>query len=396
MGDLSFQMKNSEEYARTGLLTLPHGIIQTPALMPVATRATVKALTSDDLHHLGAQAVICNTYHLMLQPGASIIEELGGLHQFMHWDKPIVTDSGGFQAFSLGLGKEHAVGKMFFPGEQASFGKKKGESIAKITDKGIAFQSVYDKSYQKLTPIQSIHIQEKLGADMILVLDECTSPLSSKTYTAKSLKRTHFWAEQCLEAHTTNQAIIGIIQGGHWEDLRVKSAQYLATLPFDGYAIGGSLGKSKQDMHNILEWVMPYLPDEKPRHLLGIGVVEDIFESVERGIDLFDCVSPTRIARSGLVHILPPVGTKKNKYRYKIKTRKYQSDSKPLDPNCSCAVCQNYSRGYIYHLLKTEELTGYTLISYHNLHFMLQLLRDIRCAISEHRFNTLKKEWFKK
>ena len=393
MGDLSFQIKNSEDHARTGLLTLPHGIIQTPALMPVATRASVKALTSDDLHHLGAQAVICNTYHLMLQPGADIIEKLGGLHQFMHWDKPIATDSGGFQAFSLGLGKEHAVGKMFFPGEHATFGKKKGDSIAKITDKGISFQSVYDHSYQTLTPVQSIQIQEQLGADMILVLDECTSPLSSKTYTAQSLKRTHQWAEHCVEAHTTNQAIIGIIQGGHWEDLRVKSAQYLSTLPFDGYAIGGSLGKSKQDMHHILEWVIPYLPQDKPRHLLGIGVVEDIFASVARGIDLFDCVSPTRIARSGLVYIRPPVGTKKNKYRFKIKTRKYQLDSRPLDPQCTCTVCQQYSRAYIYHLLKTQELTGYTLMSYHNVHFMLEFMREIREAISNHSFKEMKKSW---
>ena len=243
--------------------------------------------------------------------------------------------------------------------------------------------------------LSEIASAEKLGADMILVLDECTSPLSSKEYTSNSLDRTHRWAKQCLELHETDQALVGIIQGGHWQDLRQKSAKYIGSLDFDGFAIGGSLGKSKDDMHNVLDWVIPNLAKNKPRHLLGIGVVEDIFESVERGVDLFDCVGPTRLARSGFVYIRPPLGTKKNKYRYKIKSLKHSLDSQPLDPNCKCKVCKNYSRAYIYHLLKTEELLGYNLMSYHNVHFILQLMRDIRSAIEAGTFQKLKKRWMK-
>ena len=395
MVKIDFQIKSEDKRARTGILKLKHGTIQTPELMPVATKATVKALTVDDLHELDAQLLICNTYHLMLQPNADVISELGGLHKFMNWDKPLVTDSGGFQAFSLGLGKEHAVGKMYFPGEGYSESKPKGKSIAKISDKGINFRSIYDNSRQFLSPEQSIRIQEKLDADMILVLDECTSPLSSKEYTENSMNRTHKWAKECKEFHETDQALVGIVQGGHWQDLREKSATYVNSLDFDGIAIGGSLGKSKKDMHNVLDWTIPHLSEEKPRHLLGIGVVEDIFESVERGIDLFDCVSPTRIARSGYAHVKPPIGTKKNKYRIKMESIKNRLDGQPIDPNCDCKVCKNYSRAYIYHLLKTEELVGYNLISYHNVYFMLQLMKKIREVIEENTFQQLKTSWLK-
>jgi len=393
MSSLKFHVTSEDRKTRTGVLTLKHGKVNTPEFMPVATKATVKALTSEDLNELGAQLLICNTYHLMLQPNADIIAEMGGLHKFMNWNKPLVTDSGGFQAFSLGLGKEHAVGKMYFPGENYSGTKPRGKSIAKIDDNGISFRSIYDNSHQYLTPEKSIKIQEKLGADMILALDECTSPLSSKEYTTKSLELTHKWAKQCLETHETDQAIVGIVQGGHWQDLREKSAKYIASLDFDSFAIGGSLGKSKKDMHNVLNWVIPHLPGNKPRHLLGIGVVEDIFESVERGVDLFDCVSPTRTARSGFAYIRHPVGTKKNKYRYKIKAPNNKMDNKPIDTNCNCKICKSYSRAYIHHLLKTEELIGYNLISYHNVHFFLHLMREIREAIKTETFQKLKNEW---
>jgi queuine tRNA-ribosyltransferase len=393
MGRLKFRVKSQDGKARTGFLKLKHGVVNTPALMPVATKATVKALSSDDLNELEAQILICNTYHLMLQPNADVIFELGGLNKFMNWDKPLVTDSGGFQAFSLGLGKEHAVGKIFFPDEGQPVSKTRGKSIAHLNDKGIRFRSIYDNSRQFLTPEKSIRIQEKLDADMILVLDECTSPLSSKQYTAKSLERTHKWAKQCLEIHETNQAIIGIVQGGHWQDLREKSARYIASLDFDSYAIGGSLGKSKKDMHNVLDWVIPHLPENKTRHLLGIGVVEDIFESVKRGVDLFDCVSPTRMARSGFAHIRPPIGTKKNKYRIKLTLTKYRTDKTSLDPSCQCKVCNNYSRAYIHHLLKTEELLGFNLISFHNVYFMIQLMKKIRDAIDTESYQKIKKEW---
>ena len=393
MGNLKFQVKSVENNARTGVLELKHGTVNTPELMPVATKATVKALSVDDLNELGAQLLICNTYHLMLQPNADIIKKIGGLHRFMNWNKPLVTDSGGFQAFSLGLGKEHAVGKMYFPGENYRQGKPKGKSIAQITDKGINFRSIYDNSRQRLTPEKSIRIQEKLGADMILVLDECTSPLSNKEYTKKSLDRTHKWAKECLDLHNSDQALVGIVQGGHWQDLRIQSAKYISSLGFDSYAIGGSLGKSKKDMHNILEWVIPHLEENKPRHLLGIGVVEDIFESVDRGIDLFDCVGPTRLARSGFVFIHPPLGKKNNKFRYKLQSLKNKNDSRPLDPNCDCKVCKNYSRAYIDHLMRTDELLGYNLLSYHNLYFMLELMREIRFAIQTGTFQKLKKKW---
>jgi queuine tRNA-ribosyltransferase/7-cyano-7-deazaguanine tRNA-ribosyltransferase len=395
MGFLEFQVRSQDGKARKGLLRLKHGVVETPEFMPVATKATVKALTSDDLRELGAQILISNTYHLMLQPNADVISRMGGLNRFMNWDKPLVTDSGGFQAFSLGLGKEHAVGKMYFPGENYKQGKPRGKSITRFNDKGIFFRSIYDNSRQFLPPEKSIKIQEKIGADMILVLDECTSPLSDKEYTKKSLDRTHNWAKKCLDVHETDQAIVGIVQGGHWEDLRKRSAKYVTSLDFDGYAIGGSLGKSKKDMHNVLDWVMPFLPVNKPRHLLGIGVVEDIFESVERGVDLFDCVSPTRIARSGYTHIGPPLGTRKNKFRIKISSINYIDDQKPLDPNCECKVCKNYSRAYIYHLLKTNELLGYNLVSYHNLFFMIDLMREIRWSIDESSLMELRKKWLR-
>ena len=393
MGFLKFKVKSEENQARTGLLQLKHGNIKTPDLMPVATKATVKALSSDDLKEIGTQILISNTYHLMLQPNSDVISKMGGLHKFMNWDKPIVTDSGGFQAFSLGLGKEHAVGKIFFPGDNYKQNKPKGKSTIKLNNRGIYFKSIYDDSQQFLSPEKSIKIQEKLGADMILVLDECTSPLSDKEYTNKSLERSHKWAKKCLKANKTDQAIVGIVQGGHWHDLREKSAKFIASQDFDSYAIGGSLGKSKKDMHNVLDWTIPFLPTNKPRHLLGIGVVEDIFESVERGIDLFDCVSPTRIARSGFSHIGPPFGTKKNKFRIKISSKNYRMDKKPLDPNCNCKVCMKYSRAYINHLFKTNELLGYNLISYHNLFFMLDLMRKIRYSIDESTLQKLKKTW---
>jgi queuine tRNA-ribosyltransferase/7-cyano-7-deazaguanine tRNA-ribosyltransferase len=367
--------------------------VKTPELIPVATKATVKSLSNDDLIDIGAQILICNTYHLMLQPGAEIIEGIGGLHKFMNWEKPLITDSGGFQAFSLGLGKEHAVGKMFFPGEENNMSKIPGKSIAKISYQGIRFKSIYDKSYNLLTPESSIKIQEKLGADMILSLDECTSPLSDKKYTSQSLDRTHNWAIRCINAHNTDQALIGIIQGGHWHDLRKKSVNYISSLNFDSFAIGGSLGKSKKHMHKILEWIIPNISENKSRHLLGIGVVEDIFESVERGIDLFDCVSPTRIARNGLAYIHPPNGTMKNKYRFKLISNKYKNDSSSIDQNCNCKMCEKYSRSYVSHLLKTKELLGYKIISYHNLYFMLQFMRDIREAIDNGTYFKLKRNW---
>jgi len=394
MGYLKFSTKVQEGKARTGILELKNGKIKTPELMPVATKATVKALSVDDLEELGAQGMICNTYHLMLKPGSEIVQKLGGLHKFMNWHKPILTDSGGFQAFSLGFGMEHATGKIsiYFPGENAS-SRKPQKSATQITENGIHFRSIYDNSHQFLTPVRSMKVQEELGADMILVLDECTSPFSDKEYTIKSLARTHRWARECLALHKTDQALVGIVQGGLWQDLREEAAKFVASLPFDGVAIGGPLGQNKKELHEILDWVVPHLPEEKPRHLLGIGVVEDIFEAVERGIDIFDCVSPTRMARVGYIYVKPPLGTKKNKFKYKVTTAPFSADSKPLDPNCDCKVCKNYSRAYINHLINTNEMLGFNLASFHNMHFFMRLTESIRNAIEEGKFQKLKKEW---
>lgn len=394
---MTFKILNKEGKARTGILKLKHGNVKTPELMLVATRATVKALSQNDLEEIGTQLLIANTYHLMLEPGTDIIHNSGGINKFMNWKKPIITDSGGFQAFSLGLGQEHAVGKMYFPNEDDNHEhtKPKGKSTVRINDKGIYFRSVYNNSFQFLSPIDSIKRQHEIGTDVILVLDECTSPLSDKNYTEKSLQRTHNWAKICLDYHKqsgSDQKIGGIIQGGVWADLRKRSAEFIASLDFDYIAIGGSLGKSKKDMHNILDWVIPLLPENRPRHLLGIGVVEDIFEAVERGIDLFDCVSPTRIARNGYVYIRPKLGNKKNKFRYKL-TAKYKDDFTPLDENCKCKVCKNHSKAYVRHLLKTSELLGYNLISYHNVFFLINLMKEIRLSIETNTFQKLKNEW---
>ncbi len=392
MGYLKFKITSQDNKARTGELKLRHGTIQTPELMPVATKATVKALSADELIEMGAQLLICNTYHLMLQPGADVIQKLGGLHKFMNWNRPLLTDSGGFQAFSLGLGLEHVTGK-YFP-EEGKITKKPEKSTVKITDRALYFRSIYDNSHKSLSPELSIKIQEMLGADMILVLDECTSPISGKKYVAESLERTHKWALRCIKVHKTDQALVGIVQGGHWQDLRKKSAEFIASQPFDSFAIGGSLGRSKKDMHNILEWTVPLLKD-KPIHLLGIGVVEDLFEAVERGIDLFDCVSPTRMARAGYAYVSPPLGNVKNKFKYKLKSAAFAHDSKPIDKNCSCKICQNYSRAYINHLFKANELLAYTLLSYHNTVFFVNLMKDIREAITKVKLTALKKRWLK-
>ena len=388
MGRLEFKVLSKEGMARSGILRLKHGTVQTPELMPVATNATVKAVPLDQLQ---AQMLICNTYHLMLKPGADIVEELGGLHRFMNWNKPLATDSGGFQAFSLGLGKQHGPTKMYKPRKNEQL--RPGKPLAMVTEKGVHFRSIHDNSRQFLTPKRSIEVQEKLGADMILTLDECTSPLSDKAYVKKSLERTNRWALECLAAHTSGQALAGIVQGSHWKDLRKQSARFIASQPFDAIAIGGSLGKTKKDMHSILEWVVEELPEGKPRHLLGIGVVEDIFEAVDRGIDLFDCVSPTRLARCGYAYVRPPLGNLRNKFRVRLTAGSFKKDSTPIDPECSCQVCKLYSRAYINHLFNAKELLAFTLLSHHNLSFFLRLTAEMRAAIKKRAFADLKARW---
>ncbi|MFH8080908.1 MAG: tRNA guanosine(34) transglycosylase Tgt [Candidatus Aenigmatarchaeota archaeon] len=394
-----FEITHEGEYStRLGKIKTKHGVIHTPAFLPVATNASVKSLTSEDMLSLDAEILMANTYHLFLRPGVDVIESIGGLHKFMNWSRPLMTDSGGFQAFSLGFGIEHGVGKIsnIFPDEAKERPKPKGEKMAFVSDKGITFYSPYDGKKILLTPQLSIEIQQILGSDIMLVLDECTSPLNDYEYTKQSLLRTHKWAEICLRSKETDQALFGIVQGGEYKDLRIESAKFISSLDFDGIAIGGSLGKSKKDMHKILEWVIPLLPREKPRHLLGIGAVEDFFECIQRGIDMFDCVSPTRLARTGFLYIPPSEGGNvKNKFRIDIAKSIYKKDETPVSNNCDCYTCKNYTKAYLRHLYVTKELSYYRLASIHNLHFVLQLLKEIRKAIKEGWFMELKNSWVK-
>jgi tRNA-guanine transglycosylase len=394
--------------ARTGIIKTRRGKIETPYFVPVATSGSLRALNCDDLAALGTQCALVNTYHLHLRPGDKIVKKLGGMHKFMNFEKPLFSDSGGFQAFSLGLAREHNIGKIgnFFPDESASTktetgtlgklnvnGGAKKENLTRITDEGIKFKSVYDGSWHFMDARTSMKIQSNLDSDIIMAFDECTSPLSDKDYTAIAMRRTHDWAKLSIKYHNKKQALYGIIQGGWFSDLRAESTEFIASKPFDGIAIGGSLGNSKRDMHQILEWVIPKL-DERPRHLLGIGDIDDIFECVQRGIDTFDCVSPTRNARRGSLFLYPESGGRvKNKFRLHIASVKFREDKNPVDPHCTCFTCRNHSRAYLRHLYHVGELSYYRLATIHNLHFMLDLMGKIRESIKKERFLALKKKW---
>lgn len=384
---MNFTITARASQARCGIITLPHGFIETPCFVPVATQATVKTLTPQDLQEMGVQIIMSNTYHLHLRPGEELVASLGGLHGFMGWKGPIMTDSGGFQVFSLGSACEDGVKKVL-SGER----KTPKQKLAVVDDDGVSFISHIDASHHRLTPEKSIAIQEKLGADMIFAFDECPSPFCSREDMEKSLARTHQWMQRCLDAKKSSQALFGIVQGGGYRDLREQSARFLANLPCDGYGIGGSFGKA--EMREILDWTIPLLPEEKPRHLLGIGGIDDIFDSVERGIDLFDCVSPTRLARTGMVFISPTNGgNTNNKFRLHITNLQFREDKKPIDPACACYTCKHYSRAYLRHLFVTKELLAYRLASYHNVYFMINLMKIIRENIMEEKFHALKKEW---
>ena len=394
---LNFEIKAKDGKARTGIITTSHGPIETPAFVTVGTLASVKALTPRDLKDLGTQVIIANTYHLHLQPGEDIIAEAGGLHRFMGWAGPLMTDSGGFQIFSHGAGKEHGVGKIasIFPEEPDRGGhlkKKPGKSLVTVDEDGVDFVSYLDGSHRHFTPESVIQIQVKLGADIILPLDECTSPLHDKEYTFNALERTHRWAVRAIEAFSkygkAHQSLFGIVQGGAFEDLRKKSADFICQLDFSGFAIGGSLGKSKQEMHSVLEWTIPNLPDEKPRHLLGIGEVEDIFEAVIRGVDTFDCVVPTRTARTGTLLV-----TDYPRNRMHILNSRFRKDYRPIEENCPCYTCSNFSRAYLRHLFAAKEPTAMVLATIHNLCFMERLMGQIRSAIPNGAFQDLMERW---
>ena len=347
--------------ARLGRIDTPHGRIATPAFAPVGTQATVKALDPRDLRELGTELILSNTYHLYLRPGAEVIAEMGGLHRFMGWRGPILTDSGGFQVFSLAKWR-------------------------KISDEGVLFRSHIDGSQHLFSPEMAVRVQEQLGADIIMCLDECAEPYD-RAYNEQALTRTHAWAERCREAQTRDdQALFGIVQGGVFPDLRQESAEYLSGLDFPGYAIGGlSVGETKVQMHEMLDITVPLLPPGKPRYLMGVGAPEDLAECVARGVDLFDCVLPTRLARNAA--LLTHHG------RVNLRNAGFSRDGAPIEEGCGCYTCRHFSRAYLRHLFKAGELLAYRLATIHNVHFVLQLMRNIRESIAAGRFSTFKDEF---
>ncbi len=403
MIQFKIQKSDKSSRARVGEIHTPHGIVKTPAFTPVGTQATVKSVSPFELSEIGAEIIFGNTYHLHLRPGEDVIKDFGGLAKFMSWNGPTFTDSGGFQVFSLGQKKiivfdpgNHAGSKVVDEKDDADEETK----LVKINQDGVKFRSHLDGSQHLFTPEISIQIQKKLGADLILAVDECVPYPSTKEYAKEATDRTHEWAKRSLrefknkESTFFEQGLYGIIQGGVFEDLRVQSAKFISSLDFFGIAIGGvSVGESKKEMRDVLTWVTPHLPEEKPRHLLGIGEIDDIFAAVEFGMDTFDCVIPTRFGRYGIVFCYPPEGNPKNKFRLDVNRTAYAKDKGSVVTGCECFVCKNYSRGYVHHLLKANELLAYRLASYHNVYFLVNLTKQIRQAILEDRFENLKEKW---
>ncbi|MGQ9456705.1 MAG: tRNA guanosine(34) transglycosylase Tgt [Anaerolineae bacterium] len=343
--------QDAKSAARTGRLVTPHGTVETPAFAPVGTQATVKTLSPQELQDLGVTLVLCNTYHLYLRPGVEVIARLGGLHRFMAWNGPILTDSGGFQVFSLA-------------------------PFRKLTEEGVVFRSHIDGSEHFFTPEKAVHLQEALGSEIAMCLDECPEPLDREV-NLRALERTHAWAIRCREAHTRpDQALFGIVQGGVFEDLRAASARFLAGLDFQGYAIGGlSVGEPKALTWPALEAAVAHLLADKPRYLMGVGTPEDILEAVERGVDLFDCVYPTRTARNGA--LLTRQG------RLNIRNACFAEDPRPIEEGCTCYTCRTFSRAYLRHLVRAGEVLGLRLATLHNVHFLLRFMEEVRQAIRE-------------
>jgi queuine tRNA-ribosyltransferase len=362
MESFSFELIARQGRARAGIFQTPHGEIQTPVFAPVGTQATVKAVTPAQLSEMNANLILANTYHLYLRPGDELVAEIGGLHEFMNWHGPILTDSGGFQVFSL-------------------------SGTRSIDQDGVTFKSHIDGSMHRLTPERSIAIQENLGADIIMAFDECALP-QDRTYNEQAMARTHTWAERCVAAKTrSNQALFGIVQGGIFPDLRAESATFIQSLDLPGYAIGGlSVGESKADMHAILEVVDPLLPDHKPRYLMGVGSPEDLVNGVQRGIDIFDCVLPTRLARHNAAMT--------RNGRLNLVNATFAKDRRPIDEACDCYTCQNFTRAYLRHLIVAKEMLSATLLSIHNLHTLIQLAKDMRQAILENRFDRFASQFF--
>jgi queuine tRNA-ribosyltransferase/7-cyano-7-deazaguanine tRNA-ribosyltransferase len=389
MSQISFKItkKDKKTKARAGIIKTPHGNIETPQFVPVGTQGTVKGISPRDLKEIGAQIVLANTYHLHLRPGEDLVKKFGGLSKFMSWNGPTMTDSGGFQVFSLGIGLEHGVGKLLRDEE----GEKKPR-LNKISKEGVTFQSHIDGSKQFLSPKISMEIQEKLGADLIVAFDDLESPKYSYEETEKSLKLTEDWLIRSKKAHKNQkQLLFGVTHGGIYKDLREKSARFVDQ-NFDAIALGGA-HKNKQNMYEIIDWTVQNSSEEKPKHMLGIGEVDDIFEIIERGIDTFDCVIPTRLGRTGFFFVFPPAGSLMNRFRMDVDKPQFRTDSKPLDTSCNCYACKNFSRAYISHLFRSRELLAYNLLSMHNVYFLINLTKQIRQSILDDNFQSLKKKW---
>lgn len=384
MKKFSFKIlhQDKKSQARVGIIKTAHGEINTPAFVPVGTLGTVKSLTPEELKQSGCQVVLSNTYHLYLRPTAEVIKKLGGLHQFMNWSGPIITDSGGFQVFSLGLANKN-------------FNSHKDKLMTKITDSGVVFHSHLDGSIHEFTPEKSIAIQKNLGSDILIAFDHCPPQNASYDYVKDAIRRTKVWAERCLQVKLSdNQTIYGVTQGGIYEDLRKQSAKEIALLNFPGFAIGGvAVGETKKEMYEAVFWSTPSLPPDKPRHLLGVGEIDDIFNCVKYGIDTFDCVAPTRIGRIGQFYTNNKELMENKKWQGDIMKSKYAADPQPLDKNCCCPACQHYSRAYLNHLFRNEELLGYRLLSLHNIYFLTKLLTDIRSSLENNQFAKLTDFW---
>lgn len=362
---MKFDLLKGSSGPRRGRLQFPRGTIETPAFMPVGTYGTVKAMTPEELKDIGAEIILGNTFHLMLRPGMDIIKAHGDLHDFMHWDKPILTDSGGFQVFSLA-------------------------KLRKITEEGVSFNSPVDGSKVLLTPEKSMEVQRDLGSDIVMIFDECTPYPATEQEARESMELSMRWAQRSKDAHEGNpSALFAIVQGGMYPQLREVSAQGLTKIGFDGYAIGGlSVGEPEDERNAVLETTTPLLPEDKPRYLMGVGTPEDIIESVRRGVDMFDCVIPTRNARTGFLYTSTGV--------VKIRNSQYKDDTRPVDESCGCYTCRNYSRSYLRHLDKCREILSSRLNTIHNLYYYQQLMREIRVAIEEDRFDDYVKDFYAK
>ena len=361
---MKFNLHNKSEFARRAELDFDRGKIQTPAFMPVGTNGTVKGLTNEDLLETGTEIILGNTFHLMLRPGDKSIRDLGGLHKFINWKKPILTDSGGFQVWSLG-------------------------ELSKITEEGVKFSSPYDGKKIFMTPEESIKIQENLGSDIVMVFDECTDYPASYEDAKKSMELSMRWAKRCKVAHKSKSALFGIVQGGMYKDLREESLNKLIDIDFNGIALGGlSVGESKEEKNEILEFMSNKLPEDKPRYLMGVGTPEDIVEAVRYGIDMFDCVLPTRNARNGQLFTSEGV--------INIRNAEYKNSDEPIDKNCDSKVSQNYSRAYLNHLQRTNEMLGSMLATYHNIYYYQSLMKDIRDSIKDNLFEKFLKDFYNK